>query len=137
MRLNISTYHEYFNSSLLEITIPSYPWDLPSQPIMRSTISNYHEIHISRSDHTMQIQANLVHHVFIHFRLLGQPRIYLCERTCSPTLFMSKCKIQRKHHHNPFIMTSPQIPTINDIQALQSITLPNSSLSMFNHKLNH
>ena len=42
MRLNISMYHVYLNSSLLEITIPSYPWYLPPYAIMRPTISSYY-----------------------------------------------------------------------------------------------
>ena len=100
----------------LRFTIPSYPWDIPSQDIMRFTISSYHEIHISsyhalilshqvyytRSDHKIHLQANLVHHVLIHFRF-----IYVRE-LASPIMFMSKCR--RKPHHNLFIMTLPSKP---------------------------
>ena len=100
----------------LRFTISNYFWDLRSQTFMRYTIKSYHilvlshQVNYTRSDYTMQLEAILVNHALIHFRLLGQPRIHLCEITWFSSLLISKCKRERKRHHNILIMTSPPKP---------------------------
>ena len=90
IKFNISRYHEHFNSSLLDIQ--------HLKLLLRSTISRYHDIyHLKLStlvlshqvyytgkDYSTELQSILIYHVLIHFGLLGQHRIHLCERTCFP-----------------------------------------------------
>lgn len=88
-----------------------------------STLVLSYQVNYTRSDYTVQLQAILVSHAFIHFMFLGQPRIYLCEKENNSS----------QSPHNDF--------TIKDLTTIVTIPIFNDnlilSLSMSNYNLFH